>query len=67
MPNSFTIHPLRFTAQVETTIEMDAFKGSALRGAGVAPQRAGQQGGRGDSVLTRIGLSQGAEGGMDRL
>ncbi len=31
--DSFTIHHLRFTAQVETTIEMGAFKGSALRGA----------------------------------
>jgi hypothetical protein len=33
MPDSFTIYHLRFTAQVETTIEMDTFKGSALRGA----------------------------------
>lgn len=31
--NTFTIHHLCFTAEVETTIEMDAFKGSALRGA----------------------------------
>ena len=28
-----TLHHLRFTVQVETTIVMDAFKGSALRGA----------------------------------
>jgi hypothetical protein len=33
MPNSFTIHHLRFIAQVETTIQVGAFKGSALRGA----------------------------------
>jgi CRISPR/Cas system endoribonuclease Cas6 (RAMP superfamily) len=33
MTDTFTIHHLRFTAQVETTIEMGAFKGSALRGA----------------------------------
>jgi hypothetical protein len=33
MPDSFTIYHLRFTAQVETTIELNAFKGSALRGA----------------------------------
>lgn len=30
---TFTIHHLRFTAEVETTIVLDAFKGSALRGA----------------------------------
>jgi CRISPR/Cas system endoribonuclease Cas6 (RAMP superfamily) len=33
MNDTFTIHHLRFTAQVETTIELGAFKGSALRGA----------------------------------
>jgi hypothetical protein len=33
MDDAFTIHHLRFTAEVETTIVMDAFKGSALRGA----------------------------------
>jgi hypothetical protein len=33
MTDSFTIHHLRFTAEVETTIVMNAFKGSALRGA----------------------------------
>jgi CRISPR/Cas system endoribonuclease Cas6 (RAMP superfamily) len=33
MTDTFTIHHLCFTAQVETTIEMGAFKGSALRGA----------------------------------
>ena len=33
MTDTFTIHHLRFTAQVETTIVMDTFKGSALRGA----------------------------------
>ena len=33
MTDDFTIHHLRFTAQVETTIEMGQFKGSALRGA----------------------------------
>ena len=33
MPDTFTIHHLRFTVEVETTIVMDAFKGSALRGA----------------------------------
>jgi hypothetical protein len=33
MPDSFTIHHLRFTVEVQTTIVMDAFKGSALRGA----------------------------------
>lgn len=31
--NTFTIYHLRFTIEVETTIVMDAFKGSALRGA----------------------------------
>jgi hypothetical protein len=31
--SDFTIHHLRFTAQVLTTIEMGEFKGSALRGA----------------------------------
>jgi hypothetical protein len=30
---TFTTHHLRFTVEVETTIEMNAFKGSALRGA----------------------------------
>jgi hypothetical protein len=29
---TFTVHHLRFTVQVETTIQMDRFKGSALRG-----------------------------------
>lgn len=33
MTDTFTIHHLRFTCQVETAIEMDVFKGSALRGA----------------------------------
>jgi hypothetical protein len=33
MTDSFTLHHLRFMAEVETAIEMDAFKGSALRGA----------------------------------
>ncbi|GAB4550151.1 MAG: hypothetical protein Kow0063_44810 [Anaerolineae bacterium] len=33
MTNTFTIYHLHFTAEVETTIVMDAFKGSALRGA----------------------------------
>jgi len=33
MPDPFTIHHLRFTAEVLTTIEMGEFKGSALRGA----------------------------------
>jgi len=33
MTDTFTVHHLRFTAEVETTIVMDAFKGSALRGA----------------------------------
>jgi len=30
---TFTVHHLRFTVEVETTIELDRFKGSALRGA----------------------------------
>lgn len=33
MTDTFTIHHLRFTVEVETAIEMDTFKGSALRGA----------------------------------
>lgn len=33
MTHTFTAHHLRFTVQVETTIEMGEFKGSALRGA----------------------------------
>jgi len=33
MISQLTLHHLRFTVQVETTIVMDAFKGSALRGA----------------------------------
>jgi hypothetical protein len=33
MTDTFTIHHLRFSAEVETSIEMGAFKGSALRGA----------------------------------
>ncbi len=33
MTHTFTIHHLRFTVEVETTIEMGEFKGSALRGA----------------------------------
>jgi len=33
MTDAFTIHHLRFTCEVETAIEMDVFKGSALRGA----------------------------------
>jgi len=33
MPTPFTLHHLRFHAEVQTTIVMDAFKGSALRGA----------------------------------
>ena len=33
MTDKFTIHHLRFTAEVETRIEMGSFKGSALRGA----------------------------------
>jgi hypothetical protein len=35
----FTVHHLRFTVQAETTIELDAFKGSALRGAWVSHLR----------------------------
>lgn len=30
---SFTVHQLQFTVQTETTIQLDTFKGSALRGA----------------------------------
>jgi len=33
MTDTFTIHHLRFICEAETAIEMDAFKGSALRGA----------------------------------
>ena len=33
MTDTFTIHHLRFICETETAIEMDAFKGSALRGA----------------------------------
>ena len=35
----FTVHHLRFTVRAETTIELDAFKGSALRGAWVSHLR----------------------------
>lgn len=35
----FTVHHLRFTIEAETAIELDAFKGSALRGAWVSHLR----------------------------